>query len=130
MSTPDITATATLQCSFGAAPSPFQVLPVNRVTACMLPAVTIMDNVPLVNIMPFGMCQSPSNPAVIAATAAALGVFTPMPCVPVTPAPWFPGTPTVTIGNVPALDTKCKLMCAWAGVFTVSEPAQMTVTVP
>ena len=64
------------------------------------------------------------------ATAAALGVLTPMPCVPVIPAPWVPGTPTVTIANFPALDTNCKLMCAWAGVITVNQPAQMTVTVP
>jgi len=80
-----------LQCSFGAAPAPFVVLPINRVSACNFPSATIMDNIPIVNITPFGMCQSPSNPTVIAATAAALGVFTPMPCVPVTVAPWTPG---------------------------------------
>ncbi|WP_374145999.1 DUF4280 domain-containing protein [Sphingomonas sp. 28-63-12] len=130
MSTPDVTATAMLQCSFGAAPAPFVVLPINRVTACNFPSGTIMDNIPLVNITPFGMCQSPSNPTVIAATAAALGVFTPMPCVPVTVAPWTPGTPTVTIANLPALDTNCKLMCAWAGVIGVQQAAQFTVTVP
>ena len=130
MSTPDVTAGAVLQCTFGAAPASFMVLPVNRVTACNLPAATIMDNVPMLNVMPFGMCQSPSNPAVIAATAAALGVFTPMPCVPVPTGPWTPGTPTVTIANLPALDTNCKLMCAWAGVIGVQQPAQMTVTVP
>lgn len=130
MSTPDVTSGALLKCSFGVAPAAFIVLPVNRVTACDLPSGTIMDNVPILNIPPFGMCQSPSNPAVIAATAAALGVFTPMPCVPVTVAPWEPGTPTVTIANLPALDTNCKLMCAWAGMITVDQPAQMTVTVP
>ena len=130
MSTPDVTSTAILQCSFGAAPAPFNVLPVNRVTACNFPSGTIMDNIPIVNITPFGMCSSAANPTVAAATAAALGVLTPMPCLPVIPAPWVPGTPTVTIANLPALDTNCKLMCAWAGVITVNQPAQMTVTVP
>jgi hypothetical protein len=76
------------------------------------------------------MCQSPTNPAVIAATAAAMGVFTPAPCMPVLPFPWQPGTPTVTIANLPALDTNCQLLCTWAGVITVTQPSQITVSVP
>ena len=120
---------ATLQCSFGAAPSTLVVLPANR-TLTQTPDANIMDNKPLVNIMPFGMCSSPSNPAVIAATAAALGVFTPMPCVPVIPAPWMPGAPTVLIANMPALDNTCKLMCAWAGVIQITNPGQTTVEIP
>jgi hypothetical protein len=119
-----------LKCSMGAAPSSFIVLPQNRVTAGGTPAGNIMDNKPIVNVPPFGMCKSPSNPAVIAATAAAQGVFTPAPCVPVLPAPWQPGTPTVTIASLPALDPDCKLLCAWAGVITVDRPNQTTVTVP
>lgn len=130
MSTPDITSGAMLTCSFGAAPSSLVVLPENRVTAGSLPAATIMDNKPIVNVPPFGMCSSPSNPEVIAATAAAEGVFTPMPCVPVLTAPWEPGTPTVTIAGLPAVDTSCKLICEWGGVITITLPAQMTVTVP
>ena len=59
------------------------------------PFSNIMDNVTMLNILPFGMCTSPSNPTVAAATAAALGVLTPMPCVPVIPAPWAPGSPTI-----------------------------------
>ncbi len=120
---------ATLQCSFGAAPSTLAVLPKNR-TLTQTPDANIMDNVPLVNIMPFGMCSSPSNPAVIAATAAALGVFTPAPCVPVIPAPWMPGAPTVLIANMPALDNTCKLMCAWAGVIQITNAGQATVEIP
>ena len=58
------------------------------------PAANINDHIPMVNILPFGMCQSLANPMVAAATAAALGVLTPMPCIPVTPAPWVPGSPT------------------------------------
>jgi hypothetical protein len=120
---------ATLQCSFGAAPSTLAVLPVNR-TLTQTPDANIMDNVPLVNIMPFGMCSSPSNPAVIAATSAALGVFTPAPCVPVIPAPWMPGAPTVLIANMPALDNNCKLMCAWGGVIQITNAGQTTVEIP
>ncbi len=130
MPTPDVTSSALLKCSFGLVPTPFVVLPENRVTACNFPAATIMDNKPIVNVPGFGMCSSPANPEVIAATAAALGVLTPMPCVPALEAPWMPGTPTVTIGGLPALDTNCTLLCNWLGVIEVAAPAQVTVTVP
>jgi hypothetical protein len=130
VSTPEVTATSTLKCSFGDAPAMFMVLPINRVTACMMPTGTINDHIPFLNILPFGMCSSPSNPMVIAATAAALGVFTPMPCIPVTVAPWTPGVPKVTIGGIPSLDKNCKLMCTWAGQIIVQETGQETVTVP
>jgi hypothetical protein len=120
---------ATLQCSFGAAPSSLVVLPVNR-TLTAVPDANIMDNKPMVNILPFGMCSSPSNPTVAAATAAALGVLTPMPCVPVTPAPWVPGAPTVLIANMPALDSNSKLMCVWGGVIQVVNPGQTSVMLP
>jgi hypothetical protein len=93
-------------------------------------AGTIMDNIPMTNIMPFGMCSSIANPTVASATATALGVLTPMPCVPVTPAPWAPGVPNVLIANQPALDNMCKLMCTWAGVISVVMPGQMTHDIP
>ncbi|HEX8701276.1 MAG TPA: DUF4280 domain-containing protein, partial [Myxococcaceae bacterium] len=57
----------------------------------------------------------------------ALGVLTPMPCVPVTAAPWVPGVPTVLIGNMPAVDSNCKLMCNWGGVIQVISPGQFVV---
>jgi len=80
--------------------------------------------------VPFGMCQSPANPAVAAATAAALGVLTPMPCVPVIPAPWVPGAPTVLLANMPALDNTSKLMCAYAGVIEITDAGQATEQIP
>jgi hypothetical protein len=83
------------------------------------PAANIMDCVPMSNILTFGMCQSPANPMVIAATAAALGVLTPMPCIPVT-TPWTPGSPTVLVRNFPALDASSKCMCAYAGEITIT----------
>ena len=121
---------AVLTCSFGAAPSTLTVLPVNMLNASSMPAATIMDNVAMVNIMSFGMCSSPANPAVAAATAAAAGVLTPQPCVPVIPAPWVPGSPTLMIGGQPALNDTSKCMCAYGGVISITMPGQMTVQVP
>ena len=120
---------AMLQCSFGAAPSSLVVLPKNK-TLTGTPDANIMDNVPMVNIMPFGMCSSMANPTVAAATAAALGALTPMPCIPVIPAPWAPGAPTVLIANMPALDNNCKLTCAYGGMIQITNPGQTTVMIP
>lgn len=125
-----VCAGAMLMCSFGVAPAALSVLPTNRVMAGGPPAATIMDHIPVVNIPPFGMCTSLANPTVAAATTAAFGVLTPMPCVPVVPAPWVPGAPTVLIGSMPALDNNCKAMCAWAGVIQITVPGQFTVMVP
>ena len=121
---------AMLMCSFGVAPSSLVVLPTNLVMTSGLPAATIMDSAPMVNIPPFGMCIGPSNPTVAAATAAALGVLTPMPCIPVIPAPWAPGSPTVLIGGIPALNNTSQAMCAWGGVITITSPGQVTESIP
>lgn len=120
---------AVTRCSLGEAPSEPVVLPLNRVLAGDQPAATIMDHVPIGNFTSFGMCNSISNPEVAAATAK-LGILTPMPCAPVTPAPWVPGAPTVPIGAFPALDNMSKCMCAWGGIVEIVMPGQLTVEVP
>lgn len=122
---------ATIMCSFGVAPSSLIVIPKGPPVMAGGPlAATIMDHIPIANIPPFGMCTSLANPAVAAATAAALGVLTPMPCVPVIPAPWVTGSPTVLINNYPALNNTSKCMCTWAGVISVVYPGQATVLIP
>ena len=124
-----VCTTAMMTCSFGMAPSVFNATPRPVLTSNLVAGV-ITDNIPIANVPPFGMCTSPTNPTVIAATAAALGTPTPMPCVPVLPAPWVPGAPTVLIANIPALDNNCKLMCAWAGVIGFTTPGQFTHLIP
>jgi hypothetical protein len=97
------------------------------VTVNFMQAATIMDFAPVVNIPPFGMCSNPANPAVASATAAAWGVLTPMPCVPVTVAPWMLGSTKVLINNFPALDSTCKCMCAYGGCISIVSPGQTSV---
>lgn len=121
---------AMMRCSFGVAPSSLVVLGANRMFTQHQPDANIMDQVPMVNIMPFGMCLSIANPTVASATAAALGVLTPMPCIPVTPTPWTPGAATVTLGKSPSLDNTSTLMCIWGGIIQFVTPGEVTVTVP
>ncbi|MGI9213919.1 MAG: DUF4280 domain-containing protein, partial [Methylococcaceae bacterium] len=88
-----VNGTAMMMCTFGVAPSVLNALPDNPDLVNM-PDANIVDQIPMMNIPPFGMCNSIANPVVAAATAAKLGVFTPMPCIPMTVAPWIVGQPT------------------------------------
>ena len=123
-----VTTGAMLQCSFGVAPTTLNVLPVSRVTVEGRPAAAITDMAPLVNVASFGMCTSAANPTVAAATAAALGVLTPMPCVPVTAGPWTPNAPTTMIGGQPALVSGSTCVCSYGGVVTITMPGAVRTT--
>ncbi|TNE54011.1 MAG: DUF4280 domain-containing protein [Bacteroidetes bacterium] len=120
---------AMMTCSFGVTPCPLVVIPENRVFTSNMPAATIMDFVPEENIATFGMCSSILNPEVEAATTAALGVLTPMPCVPATVTPWVPGTEDVLLGNIPSLNNSCTLTCLWGGEITFTDAGQVQVEV-
>src|SRR5438270_13887790 len=122
---------AMMMCSVGMAPSTLAVIPMGMpVNAGGPMAANINAHLPIVNIPPFGMCITPTNPMVAAATAAALGVLTPMPCIPVTPAPWVSGSPTVMLANQPALNKSSMLMCNWAGQISIEMEGQMTHAIP
>jgi hypothetical protein len=120
---------AMMQCTMGVAPSSLIPTPKTVQTNYVM-AANIMDNIPITNIPPFGMCNSPSNPTVAAATAAALGVLTPMPCVPATPAPWAPGSPKVLVCGMPALNDSSKLTCIWGGTISINNPGQTNHQIP
>lgn len=117
-----VCGTAQLMCSFGIAPSVFNVLPASCVMTTT-PIANIMDNVPFVNILPFGMCTSPSNPVF-----ASTGV--PGPCIPAPAAPWAPPCPTVMIGGKPAVSNTSKLMCSLGGVIQVMNPGTTNIMLP
>jgi len=121
---------AMMQCPFGTTPSKLVVTSQKEVLSNGMLAATIMDFAPMSNIPPFGMCITPVNPQVAAATAAAMGVLTPQPCIPATVAPWSPGSPTHTINNLPVLNDVSKCMCSWTGLITITMPGQMAEDIP
>ncbi len=122
---------ALLMCPFGAAPGEFMVIPINRTMMGGPPAANIMDHMPFMNVLPYGVCISMANPMVAAATAAALGVLVPMPCLPMTFIPWLPGAPTVIMGNMPLTNNTSKCQCLWGGVISPTLPGgSMTVESP
>ena len=114
---------SSMRCSLGAAPSTLIPTP-KPINTNFVTAGNIMDHAPLVNVPPFGMCSCPANPTVAAATTAAMGVLTPMPCVPNTPAPWMPGKITILLQNFPALDDGSTLQCVYGGAIQFVSAAQ------
>ena len=120
---------AAMKCSFGLAPSSLVPTPKTVMTGNQV-AANILDHVPMTNVPSFGMCTSIANPVVATATSAALGVLTPMPCVPATPAPWVAGASTVFLCNAPALDDISTLTCTWGGVISFVSAGQLTHSIP
>ena len=126
---PVVVNAAMLSCTMGLGPPmPLTAIPKGTpVTAGGQPVATIADALPMANIPTFGMCNSPANPTVIAATAAALGVHTPMPCLPVPLGAWVPGSSKVVLGGVPVLTAPSTCQCSWAGTISVEVPGQVSV---
>lgn len=119
---------AKISCSMGTAPKTMNVLPQNRtLTGNTKPIATVLDIIPMLNIPSFGNCMSIANPMVASATAAALGVLTPQPCIPVPAGTWLPGAKKTSIANSPVLTDNSKLMCAWAGSISILNPGQLKI---
>lgn len=116
---------ALMTCTFGLAPTSLIVLPARTKQLNHMPRANIMDFAPMVNIMPFGMCNTLSNPVVAAATAAKLGVFTPAACIPAVTAPWMPGNPQCMVQGMPALTRNSQCICMWGGVIRFTTDGQI-----
>lgn len=116
---------ATMKCSMGTSTAKLIVTPERHIELAGKPKATIEDMKSMTNIPPFGLCFSLLNPVVAAATAAHLGVLTPMPCVPNPTGPWSPGKGDVLEKGIPALLDNCKLQCQWAGTIELIDNGQV-----
>jgi hypothetical protein len=79
----------------------------------------VADCRPFFNVQPFGMCQSPANPAVAGNLAATGGVLAPMPCTPNCAGSWIPGDPANIIEGFPALTPSSMLTCRFGGNISI-----------
>ena len=111
-----------VRCSFGAMPTPYQILPLNMVFATTFSG-NINDKGPFVNIPPCGMCLTPTNPLVAANFGA------PAPCVVPITSPWILGAISTWIGNAPAINNNAINMCAYTGILKFELPGQFSVFV-
>ena len=117
-----------MMCPFGASTSTIVGLSAPTVLIEGKPAVTMRDNIPMANVPSFGLCSSPANPTVAAATAAALGVLTPMPCIPVL-TPWINTAARTLVGGVPALTVGSMCTCAYGGTVQLVAPGTVRTMV-
>jgi hypothetical protein len=120
---------AICQCSLGTIPSPLKVPAEGGLSILGQPVASTQHHVPLENVLTFGLCNSPQNPLVAAATAAALGVHVPMPCIPATVNPWQATQFKLVFGDgAPALDQSSTLNCMWGGNISIVFPGQIFFT--
>lgn len=121
---------AKLMCPFGTTPSTLNATSQTKALGTSKPVATIMDIAAGSNITPFGMCSSLANPQVAAATTAALGVLTPMPCTMVAAGPWQATKPTILVDGKPILTQECTLLCGMGmGLISITHPGQTKIIV-
>ena len=119
-----VVAGAQLSCSQGDQTSILKMPVSHGVYTKNKAQMNTMDYKPNVNIQPFGLCQTLSNPTVAAATAANNGVLKPMPCTPVVTMPWINGKSDQLIERFPALTNQSTNMCLYCGTIKVEDDGQ------
>lgn len=121
---------ATILCPNGIGTGMLNVTSQTTVTAEGKPAATIKDCAPGSNLNMGGvMCTSMANPQVASATAAALGVLTPQPCVPAPVGTWSAVNPCCQAGGTPCLLQGSTINCAYAGTISIIKSGQTKVNV-
>ena len=115
---------ATMKCSFGDKSARLTVYPDRTVFLTGQPMANITDHISLYNIAPFGKCRTTNYPATGAATAAAHGKLTPMPCVPGTVSDWINGKDDYLIKGSPALLKSSYCKCQWGGIIRITDDGQ------
>lgn len=117
-----------VKCTFGTAPATLNVTSQAVVMYGGKLAATIQDAGAFANIPPLGMCSSMANPQVAAATAAALGVLTPQPCIPSTGS-WMPTQTVCLAGGKPCITNDAICLCAYGGSISFTNPGQNHVMI-
>lgn len=117
-----VVANATLKCSEGTAPSRLAVSPDRLVAGEDQPGASVQDYHPTVNVKPFGLCTTRSNPKVASAKS-------PQPCEPMVSNPWVPGSSCVAMAGQAALTNDSTCACRWGGTIEICEAGQVKTEV-
>ncbi|MBO6177642.1 MAG: DUF4280 domain-containing protein [Selenomonadaceae bacterium] len=99
-----MTGMALIRCNSGVAPVPL-LLPVSHgVTSKGQPLVNANDHIPMMNILPFGICSKKP----VAPPGANI-------CIPITPMAWKKGDKNCFVAGAPALTKDSCLTCMMGG---------------
>jgi YD repeat-containing protein len=115
---------ATLKCSCGSATSELKTPGRKKSYIHHKLQANITDCRPMVNIQPFGLCDSLSNPDVQAATAANHGRLKKMPCQPKLTMKWINGKEDQNVDGAPALIETSANMCLYGGKISIEDDGQ------
>ena len=124
-----VVAGALMMCSFGTTPASLTVTSQSTILAEGKPVATIQDAAPNINISSCGMCSSLANPQVASATAAALGVLTPQPCIPVVAGTWIATQTKCIINGKPCLTSDANAICSYGGILSIVDSGQKKVII-
>lgn len=114
-----VTSGSFAECTCGTAPGDLAADCDTGATVNGMIVLTVDMIAAEVNIGSFGECDSLLNPEVSSATAAAQGVLTPMPCVPVVDSSWIPGALMASQSGVSYVNDASICTCAWGGVISI-----------
>lgn len=118
-----IVSGAAIVCTMGKGPGVLKATSQKVLRAEKKPVAVIKDTEPMMNIGACGLCTSMQNPMVSQATAAALGVLTPQPCIPATQGSWSGGGKLLA-GKIPCLTMESTLSCFYGGSITIKAAGQ------
>lgn len=113
------------KCIFGLVPTPFLPIPSNVFT--VEPVGSMLDIIPFLNVMTFGICITPTNPMVDAIMIASLGTVDFAPCIPIPIIPKTPAAYNVLRDGIPMAQIESFDLCLWGGLIMTIAPSQFEV---
>ena len=102
-------------CGNGSNPCPLIIVDTLRKMKSDGKSVAIATDTNVANISTFGMCNNINNPMVAAATAAAQGVLTSAPCIPVVIGTWDNTVNKILINGIAVVGENSTLNCTYGG---------------
>ncbi|BFH17780.1 DUF4280 domain-containing protein [Paenibacillus melissococcoides] len=119
-----VVAGAILKCSFGTQPTRLKTPLSHGVYIKNKAQMNIKDYKPGVNIIHFGNCSSPDNPAVQNSSLVDVFGVKKAPCIPLINMPWLNGKSDVLVENEPALLNTCTTRCIHCGLIQIENDGQ------